>query len=137
MQYAVIFMLLTGVAMSQIPDAPSAFRDPIFIALSSAHLITTGLDAYATSVVMSLPGSVELNPLDRPFVSHGDAVLAATWSVESSLSILASAELQRHRHKTMGRALQVAEIAGHSYGAWYSFSHRRTKSNPTPLTTIP
>jgi hypothetical protein len=124
MRYAAIFMLLTGVSMSQIPDAPSVVHDPIFVGLSAAHLIATGLDAYATSRIMS-SGGVEYNPLDRPFVSHGNAVLAASWSVESTLSILASYQLQRRGHKTMGRVLQVSEIAGHSVGAWYSLSHYR------------
>jgi hypothetical protein len=125
MRYAAIFMLLTGVSMSQIPDAPSVVHDPIFVGLSAAQLVSTGLDAYATSRVMSY-GGVEDNPLQRPFVSHGNAVLAASWSVESTLSIMASYRLQRRGHKIMGRLLQVSEIAGHSVGAWYSLTHYRT-----------
>jgi hypothetical protein len=125
MRYAAIFMLLTGVSMSQIPDAPSVVHDPIFVGLSATQLVSTGLDAYATSRVMSY-GGVEDNPLQRPFVSHGNAVLAASWSVESTLSIMASYRLQRRGHKIMGRLLQVSEIAGHSVGAWYSLTHYRT-----------
>jgi len=122
MRYAAMFLLLTGVSMSQIPDAPSAVHDPIFVGLSAAQLVSTGLDAYATSRIMSA-GGIEYNPLDRPFVSHGNAVLAASWSVESTLSIMVSARLQRRGHKTMGRVLQISEIAGHSYGAYYSLRH--------------
>jgi hypothetical protein len=124
LRYAAIFMLLTGVSMSQIPDAPSVVHDPIFVGLSAAQLVSTGLDAYATSRVMSSNG-VEDNPLQRPFVSHGNAVLAASWSVESTLSIMVSYRLERRGHKTMSRVLQVSEIAGHSWGAWYSLSHCR------------
>jgi hypothetical protein len=124
MRYAAMFLLLTGVSMSQIPDAPSVVHDPTFVALCAAQLVSTGLDAYATSRIMS-SGGIEYNPLDRPFVSHGNAVLAASWSVESTLSIMVSARLQRRGHKTLGRVLQISEIAGHSYGAYYSLAHYR------------
>lgn len=85
-------------------------------------------DSYATQRNFAVLNPHELNPLARPFVTHGPVLNYSSSAVESlSLAFLAHRMKVSHnwtRH--VWWLPQIAGVAGHVYGASYSFNNHRS-----------
>lgn len=94
------------------------------------QLASSGADAYLTNRSLQVPGSHEVNPLARVFVTHGPASVAAYFSAQTAGKLILPWELRRHGHSKLAQIAEVAGIADNAAGAagsvvgWQSFKLR-------------
>jgi hypothetical protein len=115
MRTLLVTLLLSAAALAQ--DV-----SPTFKMLTVTQLTVTGLDAWATSRVMALPIHHEYDPLYRPFTTHGNVILGASFATESVISLLVERRLAK-RHRWLAYSLGSFMIEEHIVGTTCSLTH--------------
>lgn len=87
-------------------------RHALVVAL---QLLSYAADGYYTQRNMARPHHSELDPAARPFVGTPGR-LAASSAAGAGLTLLAERRWEG-RHPRWARALELATVAGHAYGA--------------------
>lgn len=83
------------------------------------QLAANGADTYATDRNMHRQHFVEFDPAARPFV-HDRATLISANALQAAGTILLERRLRRQGKVRWARALELAAIGGHTYGATIS-----------------
>ena len=122
MKYLRVFALL-------FVGAPALAQSATTVAL---QLFTEGADAYATQRNLAIRGSQELNPLARPFVTHGTPLLAGYFAADAGLKIGAGYFLARHHHARIARVLAWVGVADSTWAATSSFVGYRSGRSVQP-----
>ncbi len=107
------------------------------IALLIAHLAANGADAYFTQQAMSRKFHSELDPLARPFVTHGTALLVIGFSSGTAAEMMVPRILRNH--PIMSATLDLAGTVGHTWGAITSASiqpERKIRGIPIQSTPL-
>ena len=126
-QLSVILLILVaaGVHAQAVPDAPSTATKNADRILMSMAVASIGVDAYATHLDWAPRRGIstaEVNPIARPFVSHGTAPLVAYFSAGAGAFIFAHHKLA-HRHPKFAIALDLVVMGSETYYTQYSFRH--------------
>lgn len=124
---SVILLILAtvGASAQTVPDAPSAPTKNVDRVLMSLAVASIGVDAYATHLDWTPRQGIatdEVNPIARPFVSHGTAPLVAYFAAGAGAFLLAHHKLA-HRHPKFALALDLVVMGSEAYYTQYSFRH--------------
>lgn len=80
------------------------------------HLAANGTDAYLTHRNMGGPHPYELNPMARPFVTHGTGTLVSFFSSATVMELLGTYELSKHGHPRLAAAWEAGNLGSHAWG---------------------
>ena len=80
------------------------------------QLAANGADAYATDRNMHRQRFVEYDPLARPFVRDRATFVTAS-ALQAAGALLLERRLRRGGRRRWARALELAAVGGHAYGA--------------------
>lgn len=120
-----LILLAAGASAQTVPEAPSAATKNLDRVLMSLAVASIGVDAYATHVDWTPRQGIstaEVNPIARPFVSHGTAPLVGYFSAGAGAFLFAHHKLA-HRHPKLALALDMVVMGSEAYYTQYSFRH--------------
>ncbi len=126
-QLSVILLIFVtvGVYAQVVPDAPSSAASKVDRVLIPLAVASIGVDAYATHMDWTPRQGIstsEVNPIARPFVSHGTAPLVAYFAAGTGAFLFAHHKLS-HRHPKLALALDLVVMGSETYYTQYSFRH--------------
>jgi len=85
----------------------------------------TATDCQLTMQRLDRGGYREINPIARPFVTHGPAIGYGSCAADLGLEILATHELNKHGHKRAAKIFKWALIGTESAAVAYSVHEGR------------